>query len=65
MRDGTTDRTKQVPAPGHARAVAALVLIAAAVLVFHFIVGLVVAVFWIVAIDRGDRAGLWAANELF
>jgi Flp pilus assembly protein TadB len=47
------------------RAVAALVLIAVGVLVFHFIVSLVMTVFWIVAIVAVIAAVLWAANELF
>lgn len=47
------------------RAVAALVLVAVGVLVFHFIVSLVMTVFWIVAIIAVIAAVLWAANELF
>ncbi|HWF35017.1 MAG TPA: hypothetical protein VG295_06585 [Solirubrobacteraceae bacterium] len=47
------------------RAVAALVLVAVGVLVFHFIVSLVMTVFWIVAIVAVIAAVLWAANELF
>lgn len=47
------------------RAFAALVLVAVGVLVFHFIVSLVITVFWIVAIVAVIAAVLWAANELF
>lgn len=47
------------------RAVAALILVAVGVLVFHFIVSLVMTVFWIVAIVAVIAAVLWAANELF
>ncbi len=47
------------------RAVAGLILVAAAVLVFHIIAGLVVAVFWIVAVIAVIAAVVWAARELF
>jgi len=47
------------------KAVAALVLVAAAVLVFHFIWGLVVTVFFIVAVIAVIAAVVWAARELF
>lgn len=47
------------------RAVAALVLIAVGVLVFHFIVSLVITVFWIVVVIVVIAAVVWAANELF
>jgi uncharacterized membrane protein YccC len=47
------------------RAVAALVLVAIGVLVFHFVVSLVITVFWIVAVIAVIAAVLWAANELF
>ena len=47
------------------RAVAALVLVAVGVLVFHFIVSLVMTVFWIVAVVAVIAAVIWAANELF
>ena len=47
------------------RAVAALVLVAVAVLVFHFVVGLIVAVFWIVAVIAVIAAVVWALRELF
>jgi len=47
------------------RAVAALVLVAVAVLVFHIIAGLVVAVFWIVAVIAVIAAVIWAVRELF
>jgi hypothetical protein len=47
------------------RAVAALVLVAVGLLVFHIIAGLVVAVFWIVAVIAVIVAVIWAAKELF
>jgi hypothetical protein len=47
------------------RAVAGLVLVAVAVLVFHAVAGLVIAVFWIVAVIAVIAAVLWAINELF
>lgn len=47
------------------RAVAALVLIAIGVLVFHFVVSLVITVFWIVAVIAVIAAVLWAVNEIF
>jgi len=47
------------------RAVAALVLVAIGVLVFHFVISLVITVFWIVAVVAVIAAVLWAANELF
>jgi hypothetical protein len=47
------------------RAVAALVLVAVGLLVFHIIAGLVVAVFWIVAVIAVIAAVIWAASELF
>lgn len=46
------------------RAVAALVLIAVGVLVFHFIVSLVMTVFWIAVIVAVIAAVIWAAREL-
>lgn len=47
------------------RAVAGLVLVAAAVLVIHFAIGLIVTVFYIVAIIAVIVAVLWAVNALF
>jgi uncharacterized membrane protein YccC len=47
------------------RAVAALVLVAVGVLVFHFVVSLVITVFWIVAVIAVIVAVLWAVRELF
>jgi hypothetical protein len=47
------------------RAVAGLVLVAVAVLVFHLVVHLVLAVFWIVAVIAVIAAVIWALNELF
>jgi hypothetical protein len=46
------------------RGVAALVLVAVAVLVFHIIAGLVVAVFWVVAVIAVIAAVIWAVAEL-
>ena len=46
------------------RAVAGLVLIAAAVLVVHFVVHLVMAVFWIVLVIAAVAAVIWAAKEI-
>jgi hypothetical protein len=47
------------------RAFAALVLVAIGVLVFHFVVSLVITVFWIVAVIAVIVAVLWAVKELF
>jgi hypothetical protein len=47
------------------RAVASLVLVAVAVLVFHLVAGLIVTVFWIVAVIAVIAAVVWAVNELF
>jgi predicted anti-sigma-YlaC factor YlaD len=47
------------------RAVAALILVAVAVLVFHIVAGLIVTVFWIVAVIAVIAAVVWAARELF
>jgi hypothetical protein len=47
------------------RAVAAVVLVAIAVLVFHIVVHLVLVVFWIVAVIAVIAAVIWALNELF
>jgi hypothetical protein len=58
------ERSRSRP-PVLRRAVAALVLVAVAVLVFHFIVSLVMTVFWIVAIVAVIAAVIWAAKELF
>jgi hypothetical protein len=46
------------------RAVAGLVVVAAAILVVHFVVHLVMAVFWIVVAVAAIAAVIWAANEL-
>jgi hypothetical protein len=46
------------------KAVAGLVLVAVGVLVFHFVIGLIVTVFYIVAIVAVIAAVLWAANAL-
>lgn len=47
------------------RAVAGLVLIAAAALAIHFIIGLVVAVFWIAVVVAAIVAVLWAVRTVF
>jgi hypothetical protein len=47
------------------RAAAGLILVAIAALAVHFIIGLVVAVFWIVVVVAAVVAILWAINTLF
>jgi hypothetical protein len=47
------------------RAAAGLVLIAVAALAIHFIIGLVVAVFWVAVIVAAIVAVLWAVKTLF
>jgi uncharacterized membrane protein YccC len=47
------------------RAAATLVLVAIAALAIHFIIGLVVAVFWIVVAVAAVVAVLWAVNTIF
>lgn len=46
------------------RAAAGLVLLAVAALVIHFIVGLVIAVFWTVVVIAAIIAVLWALKTL-
>ena len=46
------------------KAVAGLVLVAVVVLAIHFVIGLIVTVFYIVAIVAVIAAVLWAANAL-
>lgn len=46
------------------RAVAGLVLLAVAALAIHFIIGLVVTVFWIVVVVAAIAAVLWALNNV-
>jgi hypothetical protein len=46
------------------RAVAGLVLIAVAALAIHLVIGLVMAVFWIVVVVAAIAAVLWAINTL-
>ncbi len=46
------------------RGIAALVIAVAALLVFHFIAGLVMTVFWIVVVVAAIGAIGWAANQL-
>jgi hypothetical protein len=47
------------------RAFAALVLVAVAALAIHFIIGLVVAVFWIAVVVAAVIGVLWAVKTLF
>jgi hypothetical protein len=47
------------------RAVAGLVLLAVAALAIHLVIGLVVTVFWIVAVVAVIAAVLWALNTVF
>jgi hypothetical protein len=47
------------------RAAAVLVLVAIAALAVHFIIGLVVAVFWIAVIVAAVVAVLWAVKTVF
>lgn len=47
------------------RAVAGLVLVAAALLIIHFIAGLIVAVFYVVATLAVIVAVLWALKTIF
>lgn len=47
------------------RTAAALVLVAIAALAIHFLIGLVVAVFWIAVIVAAVVAVLWAVKTLF
>jgi hypothetical protein len=46
------------------RAVAGLVLIAVAALAIHFVIGLVVAVFWVAVVVAAIVAVLWALKTL-
>jgi fatty acid desaturase len=46
------------------RAAAGLVLLAVAALAIHLVIGLVVTVFWIIAIVAVIAAVVWAANTL-
>ena len=47
------------------RAVAGLVLIAVAALAIHFIIGLIVTVFWIAVVVAAVVAVLWAVRTVF
>jgi hypothetical protein len=47
------------------RAFAGLVLVAVAALVIHFVIGLVVTVFWIAVVVAAIAAVLWAINTVF
>ena len=46
------------------RAAAGLVLLAVAALAIHLVIGLVVTVFWIIALVAVIAAVVWAANTL-
>jgi hypothetical protein len=46
------------------RAAAGLILIAVAALAIHFVVGLIMAVFWIVVIIAAIVAVVWALNNI-
>jgi hypothetical protein len=46
------------------RVVAGLVLVAVAALVIHFAIGLIVTVFWIVAIVAVIAAAIWALHTI-
>jgi hypothetical protein len=46
------------------RVVAGLVLVAIGALVIHFAIGLIVTVFWIVAIVAVIAAAIWALNTI-
>ena len=47
------------------RAFAGLILVAVAALAIHFIIGLVVAVFWIAVVVAAVIGVLWAVKTLF
>lgn len=55
---------QQQKTPLARRAVAGLVLIAVAALAIHFVIGLIMAVFWIVVAIAAIAAVLWALNTL-
>ena len=46
------------------RAAAGLILLAVAALAIHLVIGLVVTVFWIIAVVAVIAAVVWAANQL-
>ncbi len=46
------------------KAAAGLILVAIAALAIHFVIGLVVAVFWIVVVVAAIVGVLWAVNTL-
>jgi hypothetical protein len=46
------------------RAAAGLILVAVAALAIHFVIGLVVAVFWIAVVVAAIVGVLWAVNTL-
>ncbi|MBV9818574.1 MAG: hypothetical protein JOZ07_09525 [Solirubrobacterales bacterium] len=47
------------------RGVAGLVLIAVAALAIHFVIGLIMTVFWLVVAAAAVVAVLWAINNVF
>ncbi len=57
------ERSRSRP-PVVRRVVAGLVLVAVAALVIHFAIGLIVTVFWIVAIVAVIAAAIWALNTI-
>jgi len=61
MRDIEAHRARP---PVMRRAVAGLVILAVAALAIHFVIGLIVAVFWIVLAVAAVAAVLWAVNTL-
>jgi hypothetical protein len=61
MRDLEVQRAKP---PVLRRAVAGLVVVAVAALAIHFVIGLIVTVFWIAVVLAAVAAVLWAANTL-
>jgi uncharacterized membrane protein YccC len=57
------ERSRSRP-PVARRVVAGLVLVAIGALVIHFAIGLIVTVFWIVAIVAVIAAAIWALNTI-
>ena len=61
MRDLEAHRART---PVVRRAFAGLVLLAVAALAIHFVIGLIVTVFWIILAVAAVAAVLWAVNTL-
>jgi hypothetical protein len=61
--NGQLEPTRSRP-PILKKAVAGLVLVAIAALVIHFVIGLVVAVFWVVVVVAVIAAVLWALKTI-